>query len=233
MSDTLSSGAVHEAEGAAAAPAGTLSLTTRVGVASVQPTQIVFEYSTLPGNNPNRYGNAVFLWQTSSEVIPGTVPLASVAIAGNQPDGTGAVTGLAIGPQPYLLGYATGPRVQNICATVFIPAGGGSQAQTPGIDLTGLSPDSIAYAYDLPAGTQPSAQGHWVGLWQGGAGSALYSVQPLAFAPVPLNVSSGRGILQNLRLLRGMQYTLACFAGGYDATRPGQTTPACCTSFTT
>jgi hypothetical protein len=238
MSETSRGDTVHVIEtpgtatAEAARPAGQ-SLTTRVQVpeSGIGPTHIVFEYSTLPGNQPNTYGNTVFLWQTSSSVVPvGVSPIASSVIASNQQTGS-ALLSATVSTSSYLLAYATGPRVENVCATAFIPASGPGESQSPAITVAGMGPTWLSYAYSLPPGLQPASAGHWVGLWQGQGG--LYSVPPLAFAPVPQNTSSGEGVLQGLTLRFGTQYTLVYFAGGYAAARPAQTTAACSITFTT
>jgi hypothetical protein len=239
MSETSSTDALSGITMAGATPldairAAAQSSTTQLQVpeGGITPTQIVFQYATPPGNQPATYGNTVFLWQTSGAVVPiGVTPLASARIAGNQPNGSGVVNARLMA-LPYLLAYATGPRVENVCAVVLIPVSGPTQGQAPAITVEAFGATWLTYGYSLPAGTQPASDGHWVGIWRGQA-SGLYSVPPLAFVPVAQDMSTGQGVIDGLALLVGSQYTLGYFAGGYDATAPSQTALACSYTFTT
>ncbi len=237
MSETVSGDALSGIELSSAAPAsvgavGSQSYTTSIGVLNVSPNLIAFGYDTPPGNQPATYGNTVFLWQTASPALPPTTPLASARIAGNLPTGSGAIHA-QVTQQGYLLGYATGPDTCNVCATAFIAPGGQVNQESPDITPASVTPTLVVFAYTLPAGVRPAACGHWVGLWQGASPNMLYQVPPLAFVPVQQDASSGDGVLQNVAIRRGAQYTLGYFAGGYAHARPSQTTLACSTTFTT
>ncbi len=207
--------------------------TTQFSAIGVGGTQIQFTYDSMPGNQPVTYGNTVFMWQTSAQAIPiGVSPINTFSVTPNQPNGSSTFPA-QVGILPYLLGYATGPNVKNVCATVFIPASGTNTNQSPSVTNAGYGPTSITYSYSVPSGTQPQTDGDWVGIWQGQGVGALYSTPPLGFAAVPQNFSSGQGFINGVTLLRGTQYTLAYFKGGFAATKPVQTTLACSYTFNT
>jgi hypothetical protein len=209
------------------------SYTTQFSAIGVGGTQIQYTYDTMPGNQPVTYGNTVFLWQTSSQSIPtGVSPTSTASVSPNQPNGSSAFSA-SVGVLSYLLGYATGPSVRNVCATVFIPVSGANVNQSPSISSAGYGPTSITYNYSVPGGTQPQADGDWVGIWQGQGVGVLYAVPPLAFAQVPQNFSSGQGFINNVTLLRNTQYTLGYFKGGFAAPKPSQTTLASSYTFNT
>ncbi len=239
MSDIVNSDAIRGIEVAQVTPPEAIraadgqAYTTQFSAIGVGGTQIQFTYDTMPGNQPVTYGNTVFMWQTTSQSIPtGVSPINTWSVSPNQPNGSSTFPA-QVGLVSYLLGYATGPNVKNVCATVFIPTSGSNVNQSPSISSAGYGPTSVTYNYSVPGGTQPQTDGDWVGIWQGQGVGVLYAVAPLAFAQVPQNFSSGQGFINNVQLLRGTQYTLGYFKGGYAATKPSQTTLACSYSFTT
>jgi hypothetical protein len=207
--------------------------TTNFSAIGVGGTQIQFTYDTMPGNQPVTYGNTVFMWQTTSSSIPtGVAPINTFSVTPNQPNGSSTFPA-QVGLVSYLLGYATGPNVKNVCATVFIPVSGANDNQSPSVSNAGYGPTSVTYNYSVPGGTQPQSDGDWVGIWEGQGVAVLYAVPPKAFAQVPQNSSSGQGFINNVQLLRNTQYTLGYFKGGYAASRPSQSTLACSYSFNT
>lgn len=220
--------------------AGTLDqslVTTGFLVTNIFGTQIDYEYHGMPGNRPGPYGNTIYIWQTSSRDIPRNMPFKkSDKPQGDSPDGTGTFDGLTIGNDSYLLAYSVGNDDQtfkNICASVFVPRVGGGDPESflPVISTATIGSTSVSYAYTMPGGSTPNADGDWVGLWQGQPPAALYTVAPTAFAKVPENLSEGRGSINNVTILRGVSYTLGYFKGGWDQLKPKQTTLACATTF--
>jgi hypothetical protein len=212
---------------------------------SIQPqdvtgTQITFHYDSMAGNQPNAYGNTVFLWQTSQQSIPiNTKPSNSQIIASNQPNGSGVFMGLSVSNESYLVGYAVGSSVQNIVASVFIPATGGGTPNpiipvvAPSLLVTNIGSTSVSFSFATPIGMLPQSDGDWVGLWQGFGESVLYSQPPTWFVQLGTNANQGNwGInLPNGNIQRGTMYTLGYFKGGYAPTNPKQTTLAASTTF--
>jgi hypothetical protein len=137
-----------------------------------------------------------------------------------------------------LVAYAVGSNISNIVATAFIPAGPGTVSypgaqagvDPPSVVVTVIGSTSITVRYVLPTGSLPQQDKDWLGIWQGQGPSVLYSVPPTAFSPVPGNMSPGTMGLP-IQLLRGTQYTVGYFKGGYDSTTPKQTTLAATSTF--
>lgn len=223
-----------------AAPQQTLLATSfTIEPSDITGTQITYEYDSMAGNQPNSYGNTVFLWQTSQQAIPiNTKPYASQVVSSNQPNGSSIFENLNVSVESYLVAYAVGSTVQNIVASVYIPSSGSGpydpQSSEPSISVTNIGSTSVSFAYAMPLGMQPQSDGDWVGLWQGQGESALYSIPPAQFIQMGSNANSGNSgmnLTGKLVIQRGTQYTLGYFKGGYAASSPKQTTLACCTSF--
>lgn len=207
----------------------------------VTGTQITFHYDSMAGNQPNSYGNTVFLWQTSQQAIPvNTQPLNAQLISSNQPNGSNVFMGLSVSSESYLVAYAVGNAVKNIVASVFIPATGGQSAApvvptpAPSIIVTTYGSTSVSFSYATPVGMTPQNDGDWVGLWQGQGQSVLYSQPPTWFVQLGSNANQGNwGLnLSSGNIQRGTMYTLGYFKGGYAQTNPKQTTLAASTTFT-
>ncbi|KVU25201.1 hypothetical protein WK65_14230 [Burkholderia ubonensis] len=205
----------------------------------VTGTQITFHYDSMPGNQPNSYGNTVFLWQTSQVAVPiNTTPLASQLISGNQPNGSNVFMGLSVSTESYLMAYAVGNNVKNIVAYVSIPAIDDQEppfppTPSPSILVTSYGATSVSFSYSTPNGMTPQNDGDWVGLWQGQGQSVLYSLPPTWFVQLGSNANQGSwGInLSSGNIQRGTTYTLGYFKGGYAQTNPKQTTLAASTTF--
>lgn len=206
----------------------------------VTGTQITYHYDSMAGNQPNTYGNTVFLWQTSQQAVPiNTSPLKSQLVSSNQPNGSNIFSDLSVSRESYLVAYAVGNSVKNIVATVFIPASGGdtpapvAPVPAPSILITDAGSTSVSFAYVLPPGMTPQNDGDWVGLWQGGSEAVIYSQPPTWFVQVGSNSAQGNfGInLSSGNIQRGTTYTLGYFKGGYAQGSPKQSTLAASTTF--
>jgi hypothetical protein len=241
MSDTVHQDAVSgihvakvtspDAIRAADSSAWTTALTVPEG--GITPTGIAFDYNTMPGNQPVTYGNTVFLWQTSTPSVPtGVTPMKSWSVSPNQVDGSSEFP-FDVGLVSYLLGYATGPNVKNICATSFVPASGATSAYTPSVTHIGHGATSVQFTYSVPDGMTPNSDGDWVGIWENQGVGVLYALPPKAFVPIASNSGSGNGSILNVSLRRSTPYVLGYFKGGYKATGPVQTTLAAASVFTT
>jgi hypothetical protein len=189
----------------------TSNLTT-VLVTGVTSNTISANYSTLPGNQPNSYGNTAFLWQSSSQIPYNEPYLASYSMTGNTEDGSFVFPGLTIQSKSYIVGYAVGTTINQICATCYIPASGTSfpTAQT-NLDIQSVSTDSAIVNYQTPDGNLPLTNANWIGLWQGN--NASYTVKPLYSQTITTNNSSGLEPINNFSFKRSTTYTLAYFMG--------------------
>jgi hypothetical protein len=219
---------------------GQLPFTTAFSIVTeaVTGTQIPFQYISMPGNQPQQNANTVFIWQTSALQIPlGSKPLNSWSVVGNNPVGDNVFSKLSVTDLSYLLGYAVGSDPKNICSLAFLPPTGGGTANPttfqPSLQMTYTGAGSVAFGYNMPAGARPLSDGDWIGLWQGLDESSLYTIPPNWFVQAPQDFSSGNGALNGVTVLRGTTYTLGYFRGGYDTSKPRQSTLACSTTWMT
>jgi hypothetical protein len=220
-----------------ATPAQNLLATSfTIQSSDVTGSQITCHYDTMPGNQPNSYGNTLYLWQTSQQFVPiNTTPTSSQKISSNQPNGSFIFQNLNVSIESYLVAYAVGNTVQNIVASVFIPSGIPSTptGTQPWMQVSNIGSTSVSIQYNMPVGMQPQSDGDWIGIWQGGQ-ALLYSVAPMQFSAVSSNSNSGNsGMNLNTPLQRGSTYTIGYFKGGYAATSPKQQTLACSSTFNT
>jgi hypothetical protein len=208
--------------------ASTSGTGTVITVGYVGPTLLLYNYNTLPSNQPTTYGNTVFLWQSPSPIPWNQTPLASQPVSGNTQAGSVNFTNLQIQQKDYIAGYAVGPSVQNICSWAWIPASGSPPTVTfqTSVSVLAFSTDSAVMQYTVPDGAQPQANGHWVGVFQGPYASYTDATLIVAKANVGSNVSTGTVSITGT-FLRGTQYTVAYFCGAK------QTAMAAITSFTT
>jgi hypothetical protein len=59
------------------------------------------------------------------------------------------------------------------------------------IEITGVTGDSVGFAYKCITGNKPNTYGNWVGLWQSGDGSIPYDTEPLKIFQLPYNNPEG------------------------------------------
>jgi hypothetical protein len=193
-------------------------------------TQIGVRYDTPNGNQPNSFGNALWIWQTGNQV-PWASPGESTPIPGNTPSGDHVFTGLDVTNLSYLIGYSVGPKgdsnwlYPNVVATVFIPALGGSntgseEAQqgevfSPNVSMYSFGSNYITAKFDMLAGFNPEKAKTYVGIWEGQVAS--YTQAPQWSGPAIGSNSSGYISITNIKVLRGTTYTIGLFASGYDS----------------
>lgn len=199
------------------------SVATGITIDFVQADAIGVSYITIPGNQPNTYGNFIALWQNSDPSIPwNTAPLATFAIPTNTPSGSFVFTGLNLTTLSYVVGFAVGSTLSgnaqrngNICASAFIPpsTSGSPNVFNPTLTLVYDGPYSLAVGYTLPNGVLPQTNGAWIGLWRNGSPS--YTQAPDSMAAVNLNAPNGTVALNNIVLGRGNTYTVGFFTSGY------------------
>lgn len=185
---------------------------TSLLIGAVTPTSINGEYDTLPGNQPNTYGNCVFIWQNQNQIPYNQQPLDNYAIAGNTQNGSFSFGDLEVQTKSYIVGFAVGPNVSQICSTAFVPAAGSSWQYfqtTLGVDYIGT--DSLSVSYGTPTGNAPQTNQNWVGLWQGAAPS--YTTAPVAKVNIDNNNATGQAVINNYKFLRSTTYTIAYFMG--------------------
>ncbi|SHN33695.1 hypothetical protein [Chitinophaga sp. CF418] len=219
--------------------------TTTLTISNVSADEIDVDYETMPGNQPNTYGNFLAIWQNPNSVPWNTEPLQPIFyIQTNTPSGSAAFTGLNINSNSYIIGYSAGPvltgggnvqKYGNICATASIPKqseGGPGVISTPTISSINIGTTSVSFQFDLPDGILPLSNGAWAGLWRG-ANPSFYTVAPQYFTPISLDFSSGRVAFNNASIGRGLTYTIGLFMSGYKSGGGcTQRALACSASFT-
>lgn len=176
---------------------------------------VSLKYETLNGNQPESYANCVKIWESS--VIPWTAPpIKSELISQNSQSGTMVMGGFVITDNQYIIGYAVGDQVTDICATAKIAPGG---LRVPAVSVN-ISVESITtsemtvYYYTLP-GYLPKTYNNWIGLWEGYA-SPFNAPRPLARQRVESNSNQGEVSIKNVVLSPGRLYTLVYFMGADD-----------------
>ncbi len=184
-------------------------------------------YDTLPGNNPQEYGNKVFLWQNQNEIPWSQPPLEDHEIIDNSQSGTTEFNDLSVNNNSYIVGYAVGPRVSDICSTAFIPAAGQNAVATlfqTNLRNLEVGSTSLSVEFQTPTGYTPAAHRNWIGLWRGA--TASYTREPDARSLITIDGNIGTTGLNGLSLGRNLTYTLAYFMG------EGLRTMACTLTFT-
>ncbi|MEC5142991.1 hypothetical protein [Chitinophaga sp. 212800010-3] len=203
--------------------ASTLYTTTLV-VSNVAADSIDVDYTTMPGNQPNTYGNFLAIWQNAGSIPWNTDPLKTFPIPTNTPSGSANFGGLDINNSSYIIGYAVGPTLNptgsvqkygNICGTATIPekSTGENTIFTSGISEIKVGTTSFSFQFDLPDGVLPQSNGAWAGVWRG-ENPSYYSTPPQASIALTPNFSSGRAAFNNISIGRGQTYTVAIFMSG-------------------
>lgn len=221
----------------------TSSQTTSIQISAIAGNQLSVQYTGLPNNLPNTYGNYLVVWR-NQDTIPwnDADPDGFVAVEVNHSQGSQVFENItvAVGVS-YVVGYAVGPKGsasnltwENVCATGFVPVSGPSTYTSP--SLTNVQPlsDSVSMNFQLPDGATPNTNGAWVGIWQ--TGQASYTTEPIASNAVSLDSSQGSTAINGVTILRGQTYTVALFTSGWQK-GPSQgniqTAIACTATFTT
>jgi hypothetical protein len=198
-----------------------------ITVPYVGPQAITVSYETLPGNTPKTNANFLAIWE--STIVPWPVaPLSTQKVVGDTEQGSVTFSNLSVQSKPYIIGYAVGPDITDICATATIYVGGqiGANQFSTSMGIAAVTPDSLVIQYICCPGYQPQPAKNWIGLWQG-VTSPFYAGAPLYQAPVTSTSSQGTVVMNGLALSFGTQYTLVYFVG------PNVTDAAAILTFTT
>jgi hypothetical protein len=197
-----------------------------ITVPYVGPNAISVQYSLLPGSRPKTNSNFLAIWE--STIVPWTVPpMATQKIVGDTQQGSVSFSDLSIQNKAYIIGYAVGPDITDICATATVYVGGQpAQYFSTSIGIAAVLDDSIVLQYSCCLGYQPQPSKNWVGLWQGAA-SPYYSGDPLYKTAVTSSSSQGTVVMNGLTLSFGTPYTIVYFVG------PNVTDAAAILTFTT
>lgn len=226
MSQTLDNVLSPVATNATMPASATANTTTALTITSVSGTQINLSFNTNNANQPNTFGNQVYIWQAGNE-IPWTSPaLKSQAITVNSPSGDLSFDGLDVTNLSYIVGYAVGPAVTsgglwtqypNVVASAWVPpAGGDSQYQyfTPSIDTHTIGATSLSADFAFLSGFNPQAAGAWAGIWVGTSPS--YYNPPKWVTPISGSNNTGIVSFNNIQIQRGTSYTLGLYPTGFS-----------------
>ena len=210
-------------------PAAARTATTVLSTSYVTADTIGVTYKTMPGNQPNSYGNYVAIWQNTNSIpFNAPPPLKRQKIDTNTPDGDMVFSDLDVTNNSYIVGYSVGPELGggnqqkqgNICATDFIPAIGesdptspASRSFSPSLEMLHIGATSIAVQFDLPSGELPQSNGAWIGIWR--AGQASHNNPPEAKNDIQVDASSGSAFINDIKIGRGLTYTVALFTSGW------------------
>src|SRR5438874_1036774 len=100
------------------------------------------------------------------------------------------------------------------------------------LKINSVYADVISLSYDtlpgnLPDGYQPAANKNWMGMWRSSAAS--YNNPPDHAVPITIDSSFGTAAFNNVRIGRGLTYTIAYFTGGWigEGQNNKQTAMAC------
>lgn len=185
-------------------------------------------FSTLPGNQPQTYGNFISIWQNFDQIPYNQAPLKSFPMINNTAQGSQVIDGLTLTSNAYIVGYSVGPTLGtgqqtygNVCSTVYIPAGEDpSPVITSTIATKTISSTSASFSYALPPGNQPKTNGAWIGLWEGEVAS--FTTPPGWSSALSTDLSKGTAAINNVSIGRKTTYTVALFTSGWDAGGSGK-----------
>ncbi|HEX6371220.1 MAG TPA: hypothetical protein VF006_20035 [Longimicrobium sp.] len=197
---------------------------TALTIGDIEASFILTGSTTPNGNNASANGNMLFAWQGGPSVPFGQAPVGSGAAAGNQINGT-------FSAQTYVVGYSVGPAVTsggstpvttypNVAATAAIPADWNKNNITyvqPDLGINAVQTSFISFSYSLPVGVNPSANGAYIGLWNGAVNP--YGLAPSNTAAIGVTTNSGSAPMTGLTTITPSgTYTAALFTSGYSTT---------------
>ena len=225
----------------------THSITTSLKIDYVTADSIGISYGTLPGNQPNSYGNYVAIWQNTNSIPWNTEPMQTQAITTNTQSGSTNFHGLDLTKQSYIIGYAVGPELTddsrqeqgNICSTAYVPEQSKKDNLEdsyvlfqPSLRVIFIGTNSLAVDYSLPSGVEPMSNGAWIGLWR--SEQASYNNPPLASNNISIDAYSGTAVINDVNIGRGLTYTVGLFTSGWGGgSKPNNQQPmACAVTFT-
>jgi len=195
-------------------------------ITSVTASQISLTYRSPNGNQPSKFGNALYIWQSGDQIPWQTAALSSQAMTTSSSDGSASFSSLDVTNNSYIIGYAVGPidstitwsTYSNVVASAFVPAIGGGQQeyQSSSLVITDIGATSLVATFGFLDGYDPQDSGAWAGVWQGQ--SVSYNNPPKWFAPISGTNSTGTVSFNNVVITRGTTYTVGLYSAGYKST---------------
>ncbi|WP_271782926.1 hypothetical protein [Aquimarina algiphila] len=216
--------------------------TTQIEINAIVGNQLSVQYTGLPGNRPDTYGNYLVVWRNQNSIpYNDPNPDGFVEITGDTSQGSQVFENITVQPGvTYVVGYAVGPKLSpgqewgNVCTTCFITTDQKTSYITPELTDLVAATDSVTMNYKLPSGASPKENGAWVGIWQ--TGNASYDQAPIAANSIQNPSSQGGAAINGVQILIGQIYTVALFTSGWKAGPGGtnvQTAMSCAATITT
>ncbi len=205
----------------------TKSFSTHVTVDYVTGKAIGVSFKTVSGNRPKTFNNTLFLWQNPNQIPWDVEPLHRQKILyDGGPDGSTNIQDVHITSQSYIIGYAVGPSVSDICASAYISAENNIEhpETTMSLTLKFAGPTSCAVDFTTLPGYRPEANRNWAGIWN--SSSASHCVPPKWRTEIHGNSSNGLAAFNNISLERDGTYTVGYFMS------PNQSSLAATLTFT-
>jgi hypothetical protein len=202
-----------------------------VGVPSAQGA--IVNYITLPLNMPKTFGNHIYVWQTTDNIVPW-----NKTPDGDTPVPTDSSTSTVLAKFPfedkgYIVGYGVAPTPNAVCSTIYMPAGKQNDPTSwvyasLATQVVYVGTNLVQVKYDgLPLYT-PATNKNWLGLWAGAY--VPYSGDPIKAVNITQDAPpSGYTVIDGVSLLIGFSYVV-----GYFMVEPktGRTSLAAASSFT-
>lgn len=186
---------------------------------------LTVEYVTPNGNDPNVYGNWLYLWQAEESIPWGNEPLQHQAISGSTRQGSLIFKELNMGSKGYIVGYSVGGETTswvkngNVCATAYLPAGVIDDPTKIELFSTKITPvvssDSINVGYQVTPGVQPKTNGAWMALWRSKTNPYLNPNLDHA-VPISTDDDNSSESFSGITLVAGATYTLAFMMSGWN-----------------
>ncbi len=135
------------------------SAKVEISILGNQEGIVQYQYSTPTGNNPEKFSNKTYLWQTNGPFVPySDTDFKVEGVPGVSNAGKPTLED-TIGDEQYLLAYAVGNSVNNICAFTTIPASGDENPGTTFSSQLSIlnkpTTESVIIKYQTPIGNKP------------------------------------------------------------------------------
>lgn len=175
----------------------------------------ILNYITAPANQPKSFGNHLYVWQTTSNIVPwDKTPDGDTAI------GTDSSTSTQLVPfkfenKGYIIGYAVAASPQAVCSTIYMPAGKQDdpsvwEYSNVSLQVVYVGTNLVQVKYGGLQSYLPATSKNWIGIWPGAV--VPYSGSPLASVNIDVDApSSGYQVIQGIQLLIGYSYVVGYF----------------------
>jgi hypothetical protein len=193
----------------------TTSSTVRIQiVGAIMPQGVLVNYVTAPANQPHTFGNQLYTWDTSDNVVPWSkLPTASAAVASDSTSSTQPLS-FDYEDKGYIFGYGVADLATSVCATVYVPRGATADParwEYTSVDANVVYADSavVQVKYNVLPAYLPLTQHNWVGVWLGS--SVPFQGDALGTAAIPSDAEQGYAVISQLSLTINSTYSVGYF----------------------